>query len=135
MFERLLATLLITASVIGSSYSYTTCTDYTTYKGPLDWQPCKQKGYEQVECAEFDVPINWNDCSSDSITLTAARVPTNSPNKTGSLFLRYGGPGIVSCPTNTYVQQLIGAPVHINPTATAREIGQARGEFRSDGTG
>ena len=76
-----------------------TCSDYNTYKGPLTWQPCKQKGFHSLQCASFDVPINWNDCASDPITLTVARIPSNSSSKTGSLFIRFGGPGIVrDCP-------------------------------------
>ena len=95
MVRQLLLSLYV-LSLAAASYASDICSNYCNGTATLDWKPCQVKGYPGIECAEYQVPIDWEDCASDPITLTVNRLPSTSSTKIGSLFMRLGGPGVVS---------------------------------------
>ena len=56
--------------------------------GELDWAPCGGG----AECAELDVPVDYDDPEGDTLTLSIGRVAA-SGDRIGSLFVNPGGPG------------------------------------------
>jgi pimeloyl-ACP methyl ester carboxylesterase len=54
---------------------------------PIDWDDCGA-----VECAELDVPLDYDDPTGDTIELYVARAPAEGDRK-GALFVNPGGPG------------------------------------------
>jgi pimeloyl-ACP methyl ester carboxylesterase len=56
--------------------------------GELDWSSC----FGLAECAELDVPVDYDDPDGDTLTLSIARVPA-SGDRIGALFVNPGGPG------------------------------------------
>ncbi|KAF2722275.1 hypothetical protein K431DRAFT_58599 [Polychaeton citri CBS 116435] len=75
----------------------TACLQASTFNTTLDWKPLSYAGqtFQNIESANITVPLDWDGCASSPLILIAARVPSNSTNKIGSLFIRFGGPGIV----------------------------------------
>ena len=60
------------------------------YEQQPDWQDCRSG----MECAEVDVPLDYEDPTGDSITLSVLRVPATDPDsRVGSLLVNPGGPG------------------------------------------
>ena len=56
---------------------------------PIAWTSC-----EAGQCASVFVPIDHDDASSDTLTVSVSRVQASSPDeRIGSLFLNFGGPG------------------------------------------
>lgn len=55
--------------------------------GTLDWFECGM-----AECADVDVPLDYDDPAAGTITLSVARVPA-SGDRIGALFVNPGGPG------------------------------------------
>ena len=55
--------------------------------GGLDWEDCGG-----AECANLDVPVDYEQPDGDSLTLSVARVPA-SGDRIGALFVNPGGPG------------------------------------------
>lgn len=55
----------------------------------LDWSDCAT-----AECAELDVPLDYDDPSGDTIQVSVLRVPAgNEDDRIGALFVNPGGPG------------------------------------------
>jgi pimeloyl-ACP methyl ester carboxylesterase len=54
----------------------------------LSWSSC----LGTAECAELDVPVDYDDPDGDTLTLSIARVPA-SGERIGALFVNPGGPG------------------------------------------
>jgi pimeloyl-ACP methyl ester carboxylesterase len=54
----------------------------------LAWSPC----LGSAECAELDVPVDYDDPEGDTLALSVARVPA-SGERIGALFVNPGGPG------------------------------------------
>lgn len=57
------------------------------FNQPLVWEEC-----ESLQCAEIDVPIDWQDPSSDSVTIGLAKQEAFDESQ-GSIFVNPGGPG------------------------------------------
>jgi len=53
----------------------------------LDWSDCN----DGLQCAEMDVPIDWEDENSESVTIALAKVEANDAK--GTIFVNPGGPG------------------------------------------
>jgi pimeloyl-ACP methyl ester carboxylesterase len=58
--------------------------------GDIDWGEC-DFGFDS-ECAEMDVPLDYDDPAGDTITLSIARTPA-AGDRIGALFVNPGGPG------------------------------------------
>jgi pimeloyl-ACP methyl ester carboxylesterase len=56
--------------------------------GDIDWSECGAN----LECAEVDVPLDYDDPDGDTITLSVGRAPATG-DRIGSLFVNPGGPG------------------------------------------
>ncbi|HEX8803453.1 MAG TPA: alpha/beta hydrolase [Acidimicrobiales bacterium] len=56
--------------------------------GTLAWEACGGG----VECAQLDVPVDYDDPDGDQLTLSISRVPA-AGERIGSLFVNPGGPG------------------------------------------
>jgi pimeloyl-ACP methyl ester carboxylesterase len=53
----------------------------------LEWEPCGS-----VQCTNMDVPVNWEDSQSDSVTIALARQNAFGSSQ-GTIFVNPGGPG------------------------------------------
>ena len=62
---------------------------------PLAWGDCDALGgFDGIECAELDVPIDYGVPDGPSLTLGLVRVPAAEPSqRIGSVLLNPGGPG------------------------------------------
>ena len=58
--------------------------------GTIDWGDC-DFGFDS-ECAELDVPLDYDDPDGETITISVARVPAGG-DRIGALFVNPGGPG------------------------------------------
>jgi Peptidase family M23 len=59
------------------------------------WEPCAIPELPTRDCAEFEVPLDYDASDGESISLALAREhATDLANRIGSLFLSPGGPGI-----------------------------------------
>lgn len=64
-------------------------TDQTTGNpDTIDWQECGG----DLECAEVEVPVDYDDPEGDTLTLSVSRVPA-AGERIGALFVNPGGPG------------------------------------------
>jgi pimeloyl-ACP methyl ester carboxylesterase len=61
-----------------------------TGDGNVDWQDCGTG-----ECAEVEVPVDYDDPDGDTITLSVARSPATG-DRIGALFMNPGGPGALA---------------------------------------
>jgi pimeloyl-ACP methyl ester carboxylesterase len=58
----------------------------------INWQPCGT-----AQCASVTVPLDYDDASQGSITLALVRLlATDVSQRIGSVFLGFGGPGVVT---------------------------------------
>jgi pimeloyl-ACP methyl ester carboxylesterase len=55
--------------------------------GEIDWSSCGT-----AECAELDVPVDYDDPDGETLTLSISRVPATG-DRVGALFVNPGGPG------------------------------------------
>jgi len=55
----------------------------------VTWEDC----LEGLECADIDVPIDWEDADSDSVTIAMAKQPALEGDAQGTIFANPGGPG------------------------------------------
>jgi hypothetical protein len=68
----------------------------------IAWHNCGKN----VECAQVQVPLDWNSPAGPKISLSVARHLASKPNqRIGSLFVNYGGPGVAGVP---HAQRLWG---------------------------
>jgi pimeloyl-ACP methyl ester carboxylesterase len=56
--------------------------------GGIDWSECGA----DLECAEIDVPLDYDDPEGETITLSVSRAPATG-DRIGPLFINPGGPG------------------------------------------
>jgi len=56
------------------------------FEQELDWDDCGS-----LQCADMDVPIDWSDEDSDSVTIALAKLEADDPQ--GTIFVNPGGPG------------------------------------------
>jgi pimeloyl-ACP methyl ester carboxylesterase len=60
------------------------------YEQTVDWQGCD----DGFECAEIEVPLDYNEPAGESITLALIRLPAGDQGaRVGSLLINPGGPG------------------------------------------
>jgi pimeloyl-ACP methyl ester carboxylesterase len=60
--------------------------------GKLDWGSCED--LRRLECATFEVPLDYDDPEGETIELALMRLPAANPSRRiGSLFVNPGGPG------------------------------------------
>jgi pimeloyl-ACP methyl ester carboxylesterase len=85
----------ITALLAISLLSYTQPQpDYPTtlkgyYEQKVDWQNC----YENYQCTELLVPIDYTNLSTGTFKISVLKYPTTNKKKLGSLIVNPGGPG------------------------------------------
>ena len=59
----------------------------------IDWQPCGDD-FPGLECATFDVPLDYDSPRGQTTEIALARVPASDPSdRIGSVFVNPGGPG------------------------------------------
>ncbi len=64
----------------------------------IAWHSCEQH-IANLDCAEVQVPLDWNHPDGPKITLSVARHRASKTNeRIGSLFVNYGGPGVPGVP-------------------------------------
>jgi len=64
----------------------------------IAWHSCEQHP-ANTDCAEVEVPLDWNHPDGPEITLSVARHRASKPNeRIGSLFVNFGGPGVPGVP-------------------------------------
>jgi pimeloyl-ACP methyl ester carboxylesterase len=73
--------------------------------GSIDWSECGP----DLECAEIDVPLDYDDPDGDTITLSVGRSPATG-DRIGALFVNPGGPGATA-------SDFAGAMASILPSA------------------
>ncbi|MGV8969567.1 MAG: alpha/beta hydrolase [Microbacteriaceae bacterium] len=62
--------------------------EFSSYFGQsLDWTACGG-----VDCADMNVPVDWNDPSSETVTIALARQSAYGSSR-GTIFVNPGGPG------------------------------------------
>jgi pimeloyl-ACP methyl ester carboxylesterase len=62
------------------------------------WHSCEGNPAD-VDCAQVQVPLDWNHQNGPEITLAVARHRASKPNeRIGSMFINYGGPGVAGVP-------------------------------------
>ena len=67
--------------------------------GKIAWHSC-QKHLENLDCAEVQVPLDWNHPDGPEISLSVARHRASKPDeRIGSLFVNFGGPGVAAVPS------------------------------------
>lgn len=76
------------------------------YEQTVDWSACGS-GFE---CADIEVPFDWDDPSADTITLGAKRYPA-SGERQGTILINPGGPGGSGVEFVQYVPFLFGQPL------------------------
>lgn len=80
------------------------------YQQTVDWRPCREKG---MECAGVEVPLDYADPTSGSITLSVVRVPAgDSDGKLGALVVNPGGPGASGIEYAVRHETYFGEPLH-----------------------
>jgi pimeloyl-ACP methyl ester carboxylesterase len=60
---------------------------------PIAWEACEQAPVAGLECAVYEVPLDYRDPSGERIELALRRMPASGPNSIGTLFFNPGGPG------------------------------------------
>lgn len=65
-----------------------------------------------IQCAEFSVPINWDEPYGAHFNLGVVKLPAqgNSTSKIGSLFMNPGGPGGAASALIAQIQRVLDAP-------------------------
>lgn len=58
----------------------------------LDWTPCAFTSTIGAECAQFQVPVDYDDPDGDTLTLSVSRVSA-AEDRIGALVVNPGGPG------------------------------------------
>lgn len=115
-------------STTGPRPTSTTAAPTTTTTAPIDpgltWSDC-DGGFE---CAQLDVPVDYNDLSGATLTLALARRPATDPERRiGSLLINPGGPGASA------IEAIEGSPLPSELTARFDVVGfDPRGVGRSD---
>jgi pimeloyl-ACP methyl ester carboxylesterase len=59
------------------------------------WHACGSdvRGPQDIECASYDVPLDYDDPKAGTATLALDRLPATGADRIGTLFLNPGGPG------------------------------------------
>ena len=84
----------------------------------LKWRNCSTKLVPSLQCANLDVPVDWNKPSGSTLTLFINKLPAKSPDKRiGNLYFAPGGPGYSA---SEYVENM-GIPGSNNYSEALRE--------------
>jgi len=59
---------------------------------PIAWSACPDPTIERLECATYDVPLDYRQAGGPTLQLALRRMPAGGPSK-GILFFNPGGPG------------------------------------------
>lgn len=85
---------LLLATASGMAAARAAGTPVATSRSMLDWQPCATAALPTRQCADFVVPLDYDEPDGPTISLAVSRVPaTDQASRIGSLFLNPGGPG------------------------------------------
>jgi pimeloyl-ACP methyl ester carboxylesterase len=77
------------------------------YSQELVWSACKDD--KKFECAEIEVPVDYQNPGDASLTLALKKLPAKqSSNKVGSLLINPGGPGGSGTDYVTYAEDAFG---------------------------
>ena len=77
------------------------------YSQELVWSDCKDD--KKFECAEIQVPVDYQNSGDASLTLALKKLPAKqSSNKVGSLLINPGGPGGSGTDYVTYAEDAFG---------------------------
>jgi pimeloyl-ACP methyl ester carboxylesterase len=81
------------------------------YGQSVDWGACT--GYSTtMECAQIEVPLNWDEPSGDTVTVAVARIATADPDsRRGSLVINPGGPGVSGIDYLDWLASAVSQPV------------------------
>jgi pimeloyl-ACP methyl ester carboxylesterase len=60
---------------------------------PIVWEACPDAPVAGLECAVYDVPLDYRDPAGETIQLALRRMPASGPDRIGTLFFNPGGPG------------------------------------------
>ncbi len=90
LLSVLLAIVLIASACSGAETG--TAPAPTDPLSTLDWHPCDGIDGHEVECADMEVPRNWDDPEGHQIILALARRPATG-ERIGSVIMNPGGPG------------------------------------------
>jgi pimeloyl-ACP methyl ester carboxylesterase len=89
----LLDTHRASAAVVGDASSAKSASP-----GKIAWHSCEGNPAD-VDCAQVQVPLDWNHANGPEITLAVARHRASKPNeRIGSMFVNFGGPGVAGVP-------------------------------------
>ena len=93
---RIFAITAVVGAFVLSMLGYTASTNSNYnklneyYKQELSWSTC----YENFQCAELDVPIDYEKISTGTFKISVLRYAAQDPQKRiGSLVINPGGPG------------------------------------------
>jgi pimeloyl-ACP methyl ester carboxylesterase len=85
---------LLLATVSGVVSTRAAGTPVATSSSTIAWRACATPQLSTRECAEFVVPLDYDELQGQTISLAVSRVPaTDQASRIGSLFLNPGGPG------------------------------------------
>lgn len=74
----------------------------------LDWSDCGSR----AQCAEFTVPLDWDDPAGETITLSVIRYPARNPaERIGVIMANPGGPGGSAIDFARVWQSILAAPI------------------------
>ena len=65
--------------------------DFST--NSIAWAACPDAPVAGLECAVYDVPLNYRDPAGTTIQIALRRVPASGEDRVGTLFFNPGGPG------------------------------------------
>ncbi|KAI1813632.1 hypothetical protein GGS20DRAFT_552579 [Poronia punctata] len=96
--------------------------DWVKHSGQsIEWGPCPEGLPENLDCATYNVPLDWNASgghgSNQTVELAMARIKaSDKANRIGSLFVNPGGPGGAA----TQILASIAGGDRLDPEITAR---------------
>ncbi|GAB2545618.1 alpha/beta hydrolase [Nocardia heshunensis] len=88
--KALLSTVLLAAICAACGSSDTT----RSAPQPITWKPCPAEYGTSVQCADIEVPLDWDKPDGEKITVGIDRLPATDPGRSlGPLVVNPGGPG------------------------------------------
>ena len=66
---------------------------YQFREEPIRWSPCPDPAIDGLDCAVYDVPLDYRDAGGPTIRLALRRMPATGGAPQGVLFFNPGGPG------------------------------------------
>ncbi|MGW4242296.1 alpha/beta hydrolase [Nocardia sp. NPDC004722] len=87
---------LISSTVLLAAMCTACGSGATNHPGPqpITWKPCPAEYGTAVQCADIEVPLDWDKPDGDKITVGIDKLPATDPGRSlGELVLNPGGPG------------------------------------------